>query len=78
MAEQSHVDRARSGYKSLSETDLSRADLNSAFLSGADLRGANLSEADLSEATLNEAIADSKTKFPDGFDAKGAGVIFRK
>jgi len=61
----------------LGEANLRKADLRKADLSFANLRGADLREADLSEATLSEAIADSKTKFPDGFDAKGAGVIFR-
>jgi uncharacterized protein YjbI with pentapeptide repeats len=61
----------------LGEANLRKADLRKADLSFANLRGADLREADLSEATLSEAIADSKTKFPDGFDATGAGVIFR-
>jgi uncharacterized protein YjbI with pentapeptide repeats len=65
------------GEANLSKADLRKADLRKADLSFANLRGADLREADLSEATLSEAIADSKTKFPDGFDAKGAGVIFR-
>jgi uncharacterized protein YjbI with pentapeptide repeats len=61
----------------LRRANLRRANLSFADLFKADLREADLSFADLSEATLSEAIADSKTKFPDGFDAKGAGVIFR-
>ncbi|MCX5961785.1 MAG: pentapeptide repeat-containing protein [Cyanobacteria bacterium] len=49
------------------------ADLSDAALSGADLIAANLSGAE-----FRDAIADSNTKFPNGFDAKGAGVEIHK
>ena len=58
--------------------DLRGADLREAYLNKADLREADLREADLTEADLTEAIADSKTIFPKGFDARGAGVRFSK
>lgn len=62
----------------LSKADFSNADFSGADFSGADLSGANLSGADfLNDAYLIDAIADSRTNFPDGFDANGAGVIFR-
>ena len=66
----------------LSDADLSgaylrRAYLSRANLSGANLSGANLSGANLSDARLIGAIADSETKFPEGFDAVGAGVDIR-
>ncbi len=66
----------------LSGADLRRADLIWADLSDADLSGANLSDArligaNLSDARLIGAIADSETKFPEGFDAVGAGVDIR-
>jgi len=53
---------------------LRRADLRGAYLSGAYLSGADLRWADLSGANLKGATANSKTKFPDGFDAESAGV----
>ena len=61
----------------LSRADLRRADLIGADLSGADLSRAYLSMAYLSDARLIGAIADSETKFPEGFDAVGAGVDIR-
>jgi uncharacterized protein YjbI with pentapeptide repeats len=61
----------------LSGADLSRAKLSEAKLSQADLSQADLSRANLSEARLNGAIADTKTIFPDGFDAVDAGVDIR-
>jgi uncharacterized protein YjbI with pentapeptide repeats len=65
----------------LSGADLGGADLREANLSGANLReanlgGADLSGADLREANLRKASADTRTKFPAGFDAVGAGVRF--
>jgi uncharacterized protein YjbI with pentapeptide repeats len=66
----------------LSEVDLSAADLTSVSLRGADLRGADLSKVDsvgdlLSEVDFANAIANRKTKFPDGFNAVDARIIFR-
>ena len=61
----------------LSGANLSGAYLRRANLSGAYLRRANLSGANLSDARLIGAIADSETKFPEGFDAVGAGVDIR-
>ena len=66
----------------LSGANLRGADLSDAYLSDADLSGANLSDArligaNLSDARLIGAIADSETKFPEGFDAVGAGVDIR-
>ncbi len=61
-----------------SKADFSKADFSNADFSNADFSGANLSGADfLNDAYLIDAIADSRTNFPDGFDANGAGVIFR-
>jgi hypothetical protein len=58
---------------------LSGADLRATYLDGADLRGADLSGADLrgallGGADLGGAVADRKTRWPDGFDWRGAGV----
>ena len=61
----------------LSGANLSGANLRRAYLSRANLSGANLSGANLSDARLIGAIADSETKFPEGFDAVGAGVDIR-
>ncbi|MDM3853691.1 MAG: pentapeptide repeat-containing protein [Aphanizomenon gracile PMC649.10] len=61
----------------LRRANLSDANLSDANLSGANLSGANLSGANLSDARLIGAIADSETKFPEGFDAVGAGVDIR-
>jgi len=41
------------------------------------LTGADLGKANLRWANLTGAIANSSTKFPDGFDAKAAGVTFK-
>ena len=69
---------ARLAAANLIGANLSKADFSNADFSGADLSGANLSGADfLNDAYLIDAIADSRTNFPDGFDANGAGVIFR-
>jgi len=54
--------------------DLSGADLRGADLGRANLSGANLRGANLNYAWLIGAMADSRTIFPDGFDAVGAGV----
>ena len=61
----------------LRRANLSGANLRRAYLSRANLSGANLSGANLSDARLIGAIADSETKFPEGFDAVGAGVDIR-
>ena len=61
----------------LSGANLSGANLRRAYLSRANLSGANLIGANLSDARLIGAIADSETKFPEGFDAVGAGVDIR-
>jgi hypothetical protein len=37
----------------------------------------NLSGADLTITDLIEAVADSRTQFPQGFDAKAAGLIIK-
>lgn len=58
--------------------NLSEANLSEANLINANLSGARLSGADLRRARLSGAIADSKTIFPKGFDARGAGVRFSK
>ena len=65
----------------LREANLSGANLFEANLRGADLIGANLFEAnlrgaDLIGADLRGAIANSSTKFPDGFNALRKHVIF--
>ena len=58
----------------LSGTKLSGANLSGANLIRSDLSGANLSGANLSGANLSGVIANSNTKFPNGFDAVAAGV----
>ena len=45
-------------------------------LRGADLRSADLSHADMTGAILTGAIADSRTRWPPGFDARRHGVHF--
>ena len=61
-------------WANLTGADLRGADLTESYLNKADLREADLTEADLTEADLTEAIANSKTRFPDDFNARGAGV----
>jgi hypothetical protein len=63
----------------LQDANLQGADLKAAKLGGADLRGANLRHADLEGANLEganlqRAIYDEYTKWPEGFDAAGAGA----
>ena len=67
---------ARLSAADLIGANLSGADLTYADLSGANLSGTDLGNVDLSSTDLSDAIADSKTKFPDGFNAKGLGVTF--
>jgi uncharacterized protein YjbI with pentapeptide repeats len=55
--------------------DFGEVDLRGASLRGADLTGADLATANLSGAVLNRALVDSHTRWPLGFDPKGAGVI---
>lgn len=57
--------------------DLSGANIWDANLSGANLRGADLWDADLWDANLRGVKANARTVWPDGFDAKAAGVIVR-
>ncbi len=67
--------------------DLFGADLEGVDLSGADLNGANLYEANLSGADLGGALlsgvnligarVNKNTTWPEGFDPKAAGVIFK-
>lgn len=54
--------------------DLTGADLYGADLYGADLRWADLTGADLTGANLYGAVANQQTRWPDGFDARAAGV----
>ena len=61
----------------LSGADLSGADLSGANLSGADLSGANLYRADLSGANLSGAVASKWTRWTEGFDHAGRGVVER-
>lgn len=61
------------------ETDLRGAVLEGAFLDGAVLKGANLRGANLRGATLTGAYfhgarADDLTRWPTGFDWRGAGI----
>jgi hypothetical protein len=68
----------------LSDTDLRRADLSNADLQtarllgvqlqGANIRAAQLQRVDLRHAELHEARANTRTRWPDGFDWKAAGV----
>jgi hypothetical protein len=67
----------------LRQSDLSMADLRQSNLQGARLRqanlqGTNLLDAQLNGADLTEAPSDSRTVWPDGFDAarlRNAGVL---
>ena len=64
----------------LSDADLSGAILRNANLAGADLRGADLTGADLRDACLGDirmtgALADSTTRWPDGFVPLDHGVL---
>jgi hypothetical protein len=45
-----------------------------ADLRGADLRGADLSSADFAGAGLEAAVASDRTRWPDTFDLRAAGV----
>ena len=75
------------GYMIGPGADLRRADLFGADLEGVDLSGADLNEANLYEADLGGALlsgvnligarANKNTTWPDGFDPKAAGVIFK-
>jgi|GEM_PF-3835572 len=55
---------------------LENANLTGVNLTGAFLENADLENANLTGAFLTGAIANSFTKFPKGFDAKAAGVVF--
>jgi uncharacterized protein YjbI with pentapeptide repeats len=59
----------------LTAARLQGADLRRAQLEGAQLRGAQLEEAILDFANLQGAVADERTRWPDGFDWRAAGVI---
>ncbi|MDG9700872.1 pentapeptide repeat-containing protein [Streptomyces sp. DH37] len=52
-----------------------RASFRRADLRMADLRGADLSGADLRETRLEGARANSRTRWPEGFDATARGVL---
>jgi Pentapeptide repeats (8 copies) len=67
--------------------DLSAANLQYASLRGAQvdsatslaraaLHGADLTGVNLEDVTLGEACADEETRWPEGFDAATAGVLF--
>jgi Pentapeptide repeats (8 copies) len=79
-------------YADLGGAFLVLADLRGAFLAGANLRGADLGAADLRganlgsaelrregvpDADLTGARANALTRWPDGFDWRGAGVEYR-
>jgi len=68
--------KARLIKANLIKADLRVTNLSGARLYGADLRVTNLSGARLYGARLSGASTNSETKFPDGFDAEGAGVEF--
>lgn len=53
-------------------------DLSGADLSGADLCGAHLPGAKLQGTKLQGAIYDKSTMWPEEFNPKKAGVIFKK
>jgi hypothetical protein len=57
------------------EADLTGADLTAANLADVNLRRANLTGACLLDANLNGAAYDSKTAFPDGFNAAANGLV---
>ena len=59
----------------LSDADLTDANLAGANLSMANLAGANLAGANLAGANLSGAMADSDTRWPNGFDSVLAGVL---
>jgi hypothetical protein len=58
--------------------DLQRAGLVRANLRGASLEGANLQGAYLASANLQGAKSTRKTRWPEGFDDKAAGVLRRE
>jgi len=53
---------------------LKGADLHEADLSGADLRGADMRARNLKYANLTGVIADSRTLWPEGFDASNVTI----
>jgi uncharacterized protein YjbI with pentapeptide repeats len=59
----------------LQGADLYEAYLQGAYLQGADLQGADLQGADLYEADLQGAKYSKRTKFPQGFDPEGEGMV---
>jgi uncharacterized protein YjbI with pentapeptide repeats len=59
----------------LFRADLRGADLADADLRGATLAGVNLGDADLRGVDLRGAFADQQTRWPQGFDWRGAGVL---
>ncbi|MFO5491062.1 MAG: pentapeptide repeat-containing protein [Cuspidothrix sp.] len=61
--------------ENFSNANLSGADLRGANLGRANLSGANLRGANLNYAWLIGAMADSRTIFPEGFNAVGARVM---
>jgi hypothetical protein len=62
----------------LGRTDLRDCRLMRADLSKANLRGADLEGAQLDCAKFMGAVADSRTCWPNGFDASAAGVVFEE
>jgi uncharacterized protein YjbI with pentapeptide repeats len=56
---------------------LGNTELTEANLTGAELSGADFTAADLTGARLRGARADQYTKWPAGFDWRGAGVQFQ-
>lgn len=74
------LSEARLGGADLNAADLSGADLGAADLTGADLRKARLPGAVLHDAKLRDtrfsgATADAATRWPEGFDPVGHGVL---
>lgn len=66
---------ANLSYADLDSATLEEADLRRASLREANLEGANLRDADLRYCDVCHALYDSMTKWPDGFDYRGAGAI---
>lgn len=56
-------------------TDLSYSNFSAALLRKAKLQGANLKHTNISNANLAGSVADSQTRWPEGFDWSNAGVV---
>jgi uncharacterized protein YjbI with pentapeptide repeats len=72
--EVSGVEGANFSRANLEGADFARCILRGTNFSGANLKGANFEGADLQDAQFTSARADATTRWPTGFDWRGAGV----